>query len=116
MTRVNEPNADGTAYELLPVAEPSALSQSLLRSNGNGAADKIALGDVLADALFGEVIDISDLISQVLTTVDSARPLPVDAAGLSQVDGGCICAATGQDVVLTILYDDDILTSGGTVL
>jgi hypothetical protein len=71
--------------------------------------------DLLAEALFGEVIDISDLLPQVLSpSAEAALLPPTEAAGLSQGDD--VPAAVDHPAALTILYDDDILASGGAIL
>ena len=105
--------------ELVPVVEVGAAALVMPQPAGVG---EIALGDLLADALFGEVIDISDLIPRVLSSsADAATPgiSAASSAGSMQsglTDGGDNLAAAGEAMVLTILYDDDILTSGGTIL
>ena len=81
-----------------------------------------ALGDLLADALFGEVIDISDLIPQVLSSSADAATPGTSAAGTAGptqpglTDSGDILAAAGEAAVLTILYDDGLLASDGTIV
>jgi len=104
--------------ELVPVVETGALALAL-----PGAAEaspaELALGDLLSDALFGEVIDISDLIPRVLSpAMDAPPPQSVaDAAetGFFGQDAGDIAAAAGHGA-LTILYDDDIRALDGTIL
>ena len=80
-----------------------------------------ALGDLLADALFGEVIDISDLIPRVLSSSADAVTSGVSAVNVvepmqSGLNDGDVLAAPGEATVLTILYDDGILASDGTIL
>ena len=72
------------------------------------------LDGLLADALFGEVIDISDLIPRLLSpSADAATPaFPAGAAGTAELgltDGGDALAVSSHADALTILYDDDIL-------
>lgn len=102
--------------ELVPVVEPGTLALALPQPAGN----EIALGDVLSDALFGEVIDISDLIPSVLSPSAEAGPQPVsDSAvtGFSAPHAGDVAAAAGHAAgMLTILYDEDILASDRAIL
>ena len=121
MTRIDEPNVDGTASELVLVAEPGTLSQLLQCSAGAEASGDIALGGLLSDALFGEVIDISDLIPRVLSSSADAVTSGVSAVNVvepmqSGLNDGDVLAAPGEATVLTILYDDDMLALGGTIL
>ena len=71
--------------------------------------------DLRADSLFGEVIDISDLIPRFLSpSVDvPALPLPVTEAGFGAQDTYDFAVVSNQ-VVLTILYDDDMLGFDGS--
>jgi hypothetical protein len=94
--------------ELVPVAEADTLA---LPPAGAPSVGDIELGDLLSDALFGEVIDISDLIPQVLTPTWASEIAPAEAAEVSLAVGGEIPAATDHTAGLTILYDDDILAS-----
>jgi hypothetical protein len=104
--------------ELVPVVEPGALALAFRQPAQAG--DETALGDLLSDALFGEVIDISDLISRVLLfPAEVALHPDADTSGTGfggQDAGDFAAAASDGAAVLTILYDDDILTSGGSVL
>jgi hypothetical protein len=117
MTRRDEPNVDGTAPELVPVVEAEARSLALPQPVAGTC--EVALGDILADALFGEVIDISDLIPRVLSSsADAATPGIANVAEPTQPglnDGSDILAAPNEATVLTILYDDGILTSDGSI-
>jgi len=100
----------------VPVVEPGTLA--LAFPQPAEAGNEIALGDLLSDALFGEVIDISDLIPRVLSPSPEAALQPTaDAAGIGfgGQDAGEVVVAASQ-VALTILYDDDILASDGTIL
>ena len=103
----------------MPVVEPGTLALALPLPAD--ASSEIALGDLLSDALFGEVIDISDLIPSVLSpSAEVAVPQPVaDVAGigLGVQDAGDVAVASSDATgVLTILYDDDILASDQTIL
>ena len=103
--------------ELVPVIGPGAAALALPQPAG---ADKAVLDDLLSDALFGEVIDISELIPRVLSSSADASTLgtsAADTAGPTQpdlADGGGILVA-GEATMLTILYDDGILASDGTI-
>ena len=101
--------------ELVPVVEPGTLALTFPQPEGPG--NKLEFGDILSDALFGEVIDISDLIPRVLSpsTETLASQLPVEAE-LHMPDGVDVLGAFGHAAsALTILYDDGILTSDGVV-
>jgi hypothetical protein len=78
----------------------------------------LLLGDILSDVLFGEVIDISDLIPRVLSAEMSASQLLVVetciAGEFGLQDGSDALASYAAP--LTILYDDDILALDGTIL
>lgn len=65
-----------------------------------------ALEDLLSEVLFGEIIDISDLIPLVLSAA-STEFRPPDTG-----DGPLM---SGQSA-MSILYDDDVLASGSTIL
>jgi hypothetical protein len=108
--------------ELVPVVEPGALALTFSQSAGASSAE-LALGDLLSDALFGEVIDISDLIPRVLSPSAEAAPPGISAAEtvetaeLGLADGGDTLTAAGHAAGgLTILYDDDMLASDGMIL
>ena len=102
--------------ELVPVAGLGALSQALPPSTG-APPGELVLGDLLSDVLLGEVIDISDLIPQILSPAVSVSEItPVQAAQLGQVGGGDVATASDHAAALAILYDDDILASGDSML
>ena len=108
--------SDEFSPELVPVVEPGTLA--LAFPHPAEAGNEFALGDLLSDALFGEVIDISDLIPRVLSPPAEAGSLPFADAigtGFGGQDAGEVAAAASQ-AALTILYDDDILASDGTIL
>jgi len=104
--------SDEFSPELVPVVEPGTLA--LAFPQPAEAGNEFALGDLLSDALFGEVIDISDLIPRVLSpSADAPQPSAAEAA-FSVPDAGDVLA--GHAAALTILYDDDILASGSGIL
>lgn len=116
---------DGTDFgdfspELVPVIEPGALALALPPSVRAGS--EIAADDLLSDALFGEVIDISDLIPRMLSPSAEAPGPQLPAAEMvgmvefGMQDGGDLLALSGHSVAMTILYDDDVLVSDGTLL
>jgi hypothetical protein len=112
-------NQGASTPELVPVVDVSAPAAALPQPAGAAAGD-IALGDILSDTLFGEVIDISDLIPAL--SAEAAIPgLPeptgaVGPGGIGLPDGGEFPATTHLDAGLSILYDEDILASDGTIL
>jgi hypothetical protein len=111
-------SSDDLSPELVPVVEPGATALTL-PSRADALGGEPPLGDLLSDALFGEVIDISDLIPSVFSvpvekTVRGAAEAGTAEFGLA--DGSDIPVATEYAAVLTILYDDDILASGDTIL
>ena len=117
-------SAEGTipgdaSPELVPVVEAGALALALPQTAGVAAAGEIALDGLLSDALFGEVIDISDLIPRLLPTDDMVTPqvAPADAGALAFIlpDGDGL-AASHAAAALTIFYDDDILGSDSVIL
>jgi hypothetical protein len=98
--------------KLIPVFEAAA---------GQPQAQQVVVlsDDLLSDVLFGDVIDISDLIPQFLSPSDETTRLHstdfTAAPTVSSTDGGDVLAPAGR-ATLTILYDDDILASDGTIL
>ena len=106
------------SLELVPVVEAGAPVLALPQPE----AGEVAFGDLLSDALFGEVIDISDLIPQVLSSSADAAAPGTSAAGTAGptqpglTHSGDIPAAAGEAAVLTILYDDGLLASDGTIV
>ena len=107
--------------ELVPVVEPGALPLAFSQPADAGLSSELALGDLLSDALFGEVIDISDLIPRIRRlgrggcagTAAGRRRWRQPELGLP--DGADILAAQGHAAALTILYDEDLLAAN-TVL
>ena len=70
--------------------------------------------DLLSEALFGEVIDISELIPRLLSPLQGTAAPPATEAMTAQEfglpDGADITAAHAA-TALTILYDEDILAT-----
>ncbi|WP_378946091.1 hypothetical protein [Mesorhizobium sp. ANAO-SY3R2] len=88
----------------LPMLAPSPLP----------AIDHAALGDILADSLFGEVIEISDLIPQLLESgVEQAvEPAAVPVEPVGAETGGDVFVAT---LPFTILFEEDGSSGHGTL-
>lgn len=105
--------------ELVPINDFVTLTFADMQPQSIAPGDGPVLAGLIEDALFGEVIDISDLIPRVLSpAMDAPPPQSVaDAAetGFFGQDAGDIAAAAGHGA-LTILYDDDILALDGTIL
>ena len=107
--------------ELVPVVEPGALALAFSQPADAGLGSELALGDLLSDALFGEVIDISDLIPRLLSPsgeavtpqVPPAETMAAQELGLP--DGADILAAQGHAAVLTIFYDEDLLAANAVL-
>lgn len=106
--------------EFVPVADLALLDLADVQSAAVAPADDFAIGDLLSDALFGEVIDISDLIPRLSPEggVDvPAKAMNITAAaGAGVADGGDLPAASGYAATLTIFYDDDLLASVSEIL
>ncbi|MEW9808519.1 hypothetical protein [Mesorhizobium marinum] len=97
--------------ELVPVVEPGAQGPLPLPI---GQGEEHGLGDLLSDALLGEVIDISDLIPRVFSPSQSTHYFPsVEpvVAGPGALDASDFAVASGGAPALNILYDDDMLAS-----
>ena len=85
----------------------------------NPVVQPAELGDLLSDVLFGEVIDISDLVPRMLsppTETAASLALPVDPAAGPVPSLGEVLTLSSHTEALTILYDDDILASGSGIL
>ena len=98
--------------EGVPVVEPGALALVLPQPAQTIAAEELALGDLLSDALFGDVIDISDLIPRIApASVEAVAPeLPlVQIAGTDDVAISSGELAAPAVIPLTIIYDEDLL-------
>jgi hypothetical protein len=103
---------DQNSPELVPVFAPDPAPQP-------GAVAEGLPVEILPDILLGEVIDISDLIPQLGYSLAGTPALPLagllDAAASSSTAAD-ISFEADHAAALTILYDDDILASGGTIL
>jgi len=109
---------DDPSPELVPVVEPGAPGL-MLSQPADASGSELALGDLLSDALFGEVIDISDLIPRLSPVAEAPAIAAMEttaAAELGVADGSDLLAASGHAAALTILYDDDILALDNTIL
>jgi hypothetical protein len=85
----------------------------------NPVVQPAELGGLLSDVLFGEVIDISDLVPRMLSPsaeTAASLALPVDPAAGAVPSLGEVLALSGHAEALTILYDDDILASVSGIL
>jgi hypothetical protein len=116
--RTGKGPGDG-APELVPVPQPDAFALALPQAEP-ATGEVAALDGLLSDALFGEVIDVSELIPRVLETpapvaVPSASEVMVPDIGVPDVGEG-VDTAGGTSVALSILYDDDVLASDGGML
>lgn len=81
------------------------------------AVDHAALGDILADSLFGEVIEISDLIPHLLEPGTEQAAAPVEPAAVVAEPPA---ADTGGDMLagsvpFSILFDEDGSSGHGTL-
>jgi hypothetical protein len=110
------PISSDPSPELVPVVEPGALALPQPTGPGN----ELALGDLLSDALFGEVIDISDLIPRMLSPSAETGELgpltDTTGTGFGGQGAGDDAGASGQASMLTILYDDNILAWDSPIL
>lgn len=119
-------NSPGIPAELLVAVGADAgeldlsnLSSLLLAPLPVPLAEPVALGDILADAVFGDEVDISDLLPGILdgdsglVAVAVADGAGMDPAGTSGdlIDLGGLFATTSP---LAALFDDD--TNGHTAL
>ncbi|PWK76758.1 hypothetical protein [Aminobacter sp. AP02] len=76
-------------------------------------ADQAALGEILADALFGEVIELSDLIPQLLAPDTETAYGDVTMAEVTSHDSGAdVLAAMAP---LAILFEEDGSSGQGTL-
>lgn len=76
-------------------------------------ADAAALGEILADSLFGEVIELSDLIPQLLAPGSETAPDALAMAEMTAPD------AAGDALAVTapfnILFEEDGSSGQGTL-
>lgn len=86
------------------------------------APDPVVQPVEVGDLLFGEVIDISDLLPSVLSIGKDAPtpavPVPEAAApaGVDRIDTAYASTAADHAPTLSIFYDDDLLASDGMFL
>lgn len=126
MTTSETDNAGGTPVELVVDASagleldlstlPSALPLPTV-----GTTDAMPLDTVLSEALFGEVIDISDLIPQFWSneghegTAPATSPESLASATDLSWENSADLAIPHDHAVLNILYDDGDLTGGNAL-
>jgi len=92
-------------------AEPDFPELPMLAPSPVPATDHAAIGEILADALFGEVIEISDLIPHLLApAADLAGSAPVDVV-VAEMAGDTAVAM----VPFTILFEEDGSSGHGTL-
>ncbi|GAA4125522.1 hypothetical protein ACFFTN_14725 [Aminobacter aganoensis] len=84
-------------------AEPDFPDLPMLAPSPLPATDQAALGEILADALFGEVIEISDLIPHLLAPGVEAAAGPVDVVVATDMAGDAMVAM----VPFTILFEEE---------
>lgn len=76
-------------------------------------ADAVALGEILADSLFGEVIELSDLIPQLLAPSSETASDALAMAEMTAPDtAGDALAATAP---FMILFEEDGSSGQGTL-
>lgn len=91
---------------------------STLPTQAGALADAVPLAAVLSDALFGEVIDLSDMIPQFWSDLDHEGTAPTTSPqSLASATGFLPSEGTGPAAphdfsVLNILYDEESLTAG----
>jgi hypothetical protein len=112
-------NSGEPSPELVPAPDLGSLILADVGYAADASADDLSLGNLLSDVLFGEVIDISDLIPRLSPEAAAPGIGAMEMAAATDpgvADGGDALAAPADTGVLTILYDDDLLASGGVVL
>ena len=101
------------ALPLAPVVDigwPAGADLPMLAPSPVPAVDHAALGDILADSLFGEVIEISDLIPQLLAPGTEQASAPVEPVAAEPA--GDIFAGS---VSFSILFEEDGSSGHGTL-
>ncbi|WP_156381287.1 hypothetical protein [Aminobacter sp. DSM 101952] len=83
-------------------AEPDFPDLPMLAPSPLPATDQAALGEILADALFGEVIEISDLIPHLLAPSVEAAAGPVDVVATDMAGDAMVAM-----VPFTILFEEE---------
>jgi hypothetical protein len=123
--RVQVQGTGALAPDLAPVVEPELVpvfipGKTVGLPKPLQAAALALPDDLLSDALFGEVIDISDVIPRVMSPSADASTRGISTTSAAERmqpglnDCGDILAAPGEVTGLT--YDDGILASDGTIL
>lgn len=96
---------EGPFFDSLPILAPAPVP----------AIDQAALGEILADSLFGDVIELSDLIPHLLTPVAE----PAVAAGADVPDAAATAEAgdcAGMVALpFNILFEEDGSSGHGTL-
>lgn len=123
----DKPNAmdEGAGASLLaPVfdidswlASPALVALPMLVPSPMPAVDHSALGEIVADSLFGEVIDISDLIPKLLDQSTETSSEPIEMA-TDAVD--LVAAEPADDIFagsmpLSLLFEEDGSQGHGTL-
>jgi len=112
------PSSGEPSPELVPVVDAGSLQ--FMAPQAPATSGSLSLDGLLAEALFGEIIDISDLIPRVLSSQAAGSvAFPVDlfsAADTPMTGGTDMLMLTDHTGALAILYDDDILASDGGTL
>lgn len=105
--------------ELVPINDFVTLTFADMQPQSIAPGDGPVLAGLIEDALFGEVIDISELIPRVLSPSAGAAPgvagAEQAAAEFGTSDGSDAVVVDGHPA-LTILYDDDILALDSGIL
>lgn len=97
-------------------AEADLADLPMLAPSPMPAIDQAALGDILAESLFGEVIEISDLIPQLLDPGTEGASAPVEPASVAAEP---VAAETGDafaaSLPFSILFEEDGSSGHGTL-
>jgi hypothetical protein len=108
----------GNVPELVPVFVPGT-DTSAAMPQGQPSWVVAPMEDLLGDALFGDVIDISDLIPTMLSPSPGAAGLAGEGASLEHLlmaDGaGVADALAGAQALVTVLYDEDDFSGGSAI-
>ena len=116
------PDSATSELELVPVNDFATLTFADMQPQVASSSGGPALAGLLEDVLFGEVIDISELIPSVLSHLVEVSPPVVSGteqivlAELGPPEGTESLLATDHGVAMSILYDDNILDASGTIL
>ncbi len=107
------PAVDFAAWQ----AEPEIPVLPVLAPAPVPAIDQAALGEILADSLFGDVIELSDLIPHLLTPVAE----PAAGGGAEVPDAADVAVAEAGDgagmvaLPFNILFEEDGSSGHGTL-